>query len=346
MWESKEWYRMKEPTFNSGFEDCEFYAYGADGFIEVLNSFLGSQVKIYDRRLSANPENHRVIIQNVTSDSESGSIIRQILTNVGVLKCGQYIETTTPSENSAYWMVATMPDNNRIYEKAVLWKCRYTLHFRSPLSGEIVDYPIYVENATQYGTGENDREHIAIGDASYLIYIPHNAETIMLDDRFRFLMDRNQRHPTAYRITQVDSVSRAVGDETDGGIIRWSVVETPYNEATDNSELMVADYYPNRSESITDAISIIDPDKNELVIVGETKELFVLALSTDGPPMPTNSFNYIVLDGEDVCESTARDGNKISIRTKNLKETVGRTITVRVVSGSASADIVLTVANW
>lgn len=346
MWESKEWYRMKEPTFNSGFEDCEFYAYGADGFNEVLNSFLGSQVNIYDRRLSANPESRRVIIQNTTSDSESGAAIRQILTNIGVLKCGQYIETATPSEKSAYWLVATMPDNNRIYEKAILWKCRYTLHFRSPLSGRIVDYPIYVENATQYGSGENDREHIAIGDASYLIYIPHNAETIMLDDRFRFLMDRNRRYPTAYRVTQVDPVSYAVGDETDGGLIRWSVVETPYNEATDNSELMVADYYPTHSESVTDAIAIIDPDKNELVMVGETKELFVFVSSTDGVPIPADSFSYVVLDGEDVCESTARDGNKISIHIKNLKEAVGRTITVRAVNGTASADLVLTVANW
>lgn len=45
--ESKSWYRMTRPLFNSGFEDDEFWAYGQDGFQEVLDSFIGSDVLIY-----------------------------------------------------------------------------------------------------------------------------------------------------------------------------------------------------------------------------------------------------------------------------------------------------------
>lgn len=47
--ESKSWYRMTRPLFNSGFEDDEFWAYGQDGFQEVLDSFIGSDILIYDR---------------------------------------------------------------------------------------------------------------------------------------------------------------------------------------------------------------------------------------------------------------------------------------------------------
>ena len=344
--ESKEWYRMTQPTFNSGFEDCEFFAYGSDGFDEVLNSFLGSDVKIYDRRVLVEPVRHRVIIQNVTSDSESSSVIRQVLTKIGVLKCGQYIATVLPSGSTAFWLVSTLPDNNRIYEKALLWKCRQTLRFRSPLSNDVVQYPIYVENATQYGTGENSREHLTIGDASYLIYLPCNEETVLIDDRFRFLMDRNHRRPTAYRVTQVDTVSYAVGDETDGGLIRLSVVETPFNEETDNRELMVADYYPTHEESITDKISVVDPDRNELITMGESKELLVFSTSADGNLVSVSEFDYMITDGNEICESTSKTGNKITIHVKSYKETVGRTITLRVSRGLASAEIMLTVANW
>lgn len=48
--ESKSWYRMTRPLFNSGFEDDEFWAYGQDGFQEVLDSFIGSDVLIYGDR--------------------------------------------------------------------------------------------------------------------------------------------------------------------------------------------------------------------------------------------------------------------------------------------------------
>ena len=53
--ESKSWYRMTRPLFNSGFEDDEFWAYGQDGFQEVLDSFIGSDVLIYDKAIGTEP---------------------------------------------------------------------------------------------------------------------------------------------------------------------------------------------------------------------------------------------------------------------------------------------------
>ena len=50
--ESKSWYRMSRPLFNSGMEDDEFWAYGQDGFQEQLNSVLGCDVLVYEDRKS------------------------------------------------------------------------------------------------------------------------------------------------------------------------------------------------------------------------------------------------------------------------------------------------------
>ena len=85
--ESKSWYRMTRPLFNSGFEDDEFWAYGQDGFNEVLDSFLGCDVLIYDKRLSSEPATIRAIVQQKTSDVFNSTMVRQILCNIGVLKC-------------------------------------------------------------------------------------------------------------------------------------------------------------------------------------------------------------------------------------------------------------------
>ena len=139
--------------------------------------------------------------------------------------------------------MSALPDNNRIYEKAVLWKCKHTIRFISPLTGEIVKYPVYSTNSTQYGTGELEKTYMTVGEDQHLIYIPYNEETIKLDDQFRFLMDKNRESPSAYRITRVDPVSYAVGDErNEDGLIQWAVLQTQFNEATDSKELMIADY--------------------------------------------------------------------------------------------------------
>ncbi len=81
--------------------------------------------------------------------------------------------------------MSALPDNNRIYEKAVLWKCKHSIRFISPLTGEIVEYPVYSTNSTQYGTGEAGKTQMAVGADQHLIYLPYNEETIMLDAQSR-----------------------------------------------------------------------------------------------------------------------------------------------------------------
>ena len=84
--ESRNWYRMTRPLFNSGFEDDEFWAYGQDGFQEVLDSFIGCNVLIYDKTIVSIPQSVRAIVQQKTSDVYNSTVVRQILCNIGILK--------------------------------------------------------------------------------------------------------------------------------------------------------------------------------------------------------------------------------------------------------------------
>ena len=162
------------------------------------------------------------------------------------MKCGQYVKY-----DGAFWLVSALPDNNRIYEKAVLWKCKHSIRFVSPLTGEIVDYPVFSTNSTQYGTGELEKTHMNVGEDQHLIYLPFNQETILLDDNFRFIMDKRRDKPSVYRITRVDPVSYAVGSEREeDGLIQWSVLQDQLNTATDSVELMIADYHAATSGGV------------------------------------------------------------------------------------------------
>lgn len=348
--ESKSWYLMTRPLFNSGFEDDEFWAYGQDGFQEVLDSFIGSDVLIYDKRMDADPKQVRAIVQNKTSDVFNSTTVRQILCNIGVLKCGQYIK-----HEGEYWLVSALPDNNRIYEKAILWKCKHIIRLRSPLTGEIVEYPVYSVNSTQYGTGELQRPNITVGEDQHLVYLPYNEETILLDDRFRFIMDKNKKNPTVYRITRVDPITFAVGSEhEDDGLIQWSVLETQFNEETDSREFMVADYYGENagdSKSVAgDSATLVltDLDDDFMLAVGETKQIRISCLLSDGTSMDSFDYRleYDFADG--AVDVVSLEDNVLTLQAVNDRGYIGRTITVKAISDTLNSEATITIqiVSW
>ena len=144
-----EWYLMKQPTYNSGFEGDEFANYAQDGFEEILESELADDIEIFEKSLSVEPVKTRAIIQGVTSDTYNNSVMRQFICRIGTLRAGQYIKA-----RGQYWMVYSLPDNNKMYEKAIAWQCKYSIYFISPITGKAVEYPVYDINSTQYGSGE------------------------------------------------------------------------------------------------------------------------------------------------------------------------------------------------
>lgn len=344
-----EWYLMSRPLFNSGFESDEFLAYGIDGFNEVLESFIAKNVLLYEKTIRATPVTLRAIIQNVTGDTINNANIRQILCNIGYLKCGQYIKV-----DDAFWLVATLPDNNGIYEKAVLWKCKNTLRFLSPLTGEIADYPIYNINSTQYGTGESTKTHMTVGDANHLMYIPYNEETIMLDDNFRFLLDRNRQNPTAYRITQVDPISYAVGGEKEDGLIQWTVIETPFNGETDSKELMVADYFKKTigeqetEPGVSGSLVLKDPDGDQRIAVGEEKAIRVVFRSDSGTETPVVTYAAEIESEENICEIRSQREDELILFVPHDRSLIGKTFYLHVSCEEIAqeARLAIQVVNW
>lgn len=347
--ESKSWYRMTRPLFNSGFEDDEFWAYGQDGFQEVLDSFLGSDVLIYDKTIHTEPQKVRAIVQNKTSDVYNSTTVRQILCHIGVLRCGQYV-----NHEGSFWMVSALPDNNRIYEKAVLWKCKHTLRFLSPLTDEIVEYPVYSTNSTQYGTGEADRTHVNVGDDQHLIYLPYNEETILLDDRFRFIMDKRRDKPTVYRVTRVDPVSYAVGGEHDkDGLIQWSVQEDQLNLEVDAPDLMVADYYKKFTGGTEETpeggtrVVLTDLDGDFKLACGETKQIVVQVLGNKGEPVKDPQYS-LVYDFGGAASVSKDDGGIVELTASEDDAFVGKQIELKVVENISGSEAVMKIqiVNW
>lgn len=341
-----EWYLMNRPLYNSGFEGDEFSAFAQDGFEEVLDSFLADDVEIYEKRMDAEPVLTRAVIQGVTSDTYNNSVLRQFLCRIGTLRSGQYIKA-----RDQIWMIYSKPDNNKMYEKAIGWQCKYSIRFISPLTGEVVEYPVYDINSTQYGTGETGKTHMTVGSANHLVYIPYNEETIRIDSGFRFLIDKNKENPTAYRLAQVDPSAYSCGEND--GLIQWTIAESQFDEQTDNRELMVADYYGKSALSTAD-----DPDASfHVVLTAEDSEnsiVFGEELRVDisfmdrGVAADAIPLNIVITDGSEYGTLTDIQSDHFVVRALNNREYIGQEITVTAENAEhgVSEEIVLRIKGW
>lgn len=147
------------------------------------------------------------------------------------------------NDDNGYWMCVGVHNLHGIQWEGTLQFCNFRLKFLSPNTGEIREYPVSMYNATQYGTGETERDLITIGSSAHIIYLSCDEHTLLLDNGHRFLIDKNLCMPTAYKVTQVDTSSYAAGDSH--GFLRLYVLEDQYNPKTDDKENMIADMWTN-----------------------------------------------------------------------------------------------------
>lgn len=226
---SQEWYLMGSSNL-SGLEEDEFNV-DKNGFTEIVASFVGTDIQIYGDRITNTPTSTRALIQQVIQNYVPVPDIRSIQMPIGVLACGQYIKF-----NNQWWLVASMPQSNRVYERAILWYCQYPLKFTIPGATTVVEYPIPTENASK-GTGETVTQYITVGSTERVVYLPYNEVTAKIDNGYRFLIDRRSTNTKAYKVTNVDTTSYMYGDI---GLVSLVCTEDTLRSA-DNLTTKVAD---------------------------------------------------------------------------------------------------------
>lgn len=237
----KEWYlRNGKPYFYSAMEQDEFDEYLSRGaFREVLEtSPIAGRAKICRSRITEDGTNVLCIMQNRTNDSIDSTAERQFLTEIGTMPGHNYVHY-----KDEWYIVASDNGENGVYEKCVLWKCNVPLRFVSPITGDVVEYPVYMVNATKYSSGEKAGKNITIETSQFSILIPYNEETIKLRNGTRFLVDLDDEIPTAYKITQIDAINYRYKTHA---LLMYMAVADEFNPVTDDAKLGVANMYTSQ----------------------------------------------------------------------------------------------------
>lgn len=337
----QEWYVINpQPTMLDGLEKDEWDAWVADSFDELITETpLRDDVKLCRGQFNGETGEFEVevetqaIIQNRDFDAYTQGWKRQILTRISDnLAEYKYVKATDTLGNTQIYLIMTMPETNKIYTKAVLHECNYTLKWQDA-EGRIYYYPTYTADATQYNTGvERNGNVLETGYIQLMSWISLDDITKELYRDKRMFIDVATEKPETYVITSTSKVPYSYNEMR---IMRITFTECEYNPKTDRIDLMLCDYINPNDIPHPSPINITYSGAPSIRIGGrktftaETENEVVFSL-----------INSALLDGKLIMEQT---GNKCVVKCANDSALVGVTFKVEVAGGGQRSELLVDV---
>lgn len=142
------------------------------------------------------------------------------------------------SKSQEYFICTESFDIDGIHWQGKFTLCNWILKWQDE-NGDILQYPCFEINATQYNSGEQSNKLYTIGSSQHLIKLPCDENTVALRTPQRFMIDKNSVNPVTYMVTQNDTTTYNKGSK---GIVLVTVLEHPVNKETDRVDLGICDY--------------------------------------------------------------------------------------------------------
>lgn len=177
---------------------------------------------------------------------------------------GDYVEWS-----NNIWLVYEADCDDEIYTDGNLRQCQYEL-FWQKADGTIVSRYAWVQNASAYNNGETGNNTITLQSNQFMVYMPYDEDTYLLDNGLRIHMSRDNNVCKPYTLTRPDDITFGYGEK---GVLNIVFTQTQYNAGED--KLVKLDngrsvWICNHSSPTTPP----DPDPIDPNIPDETANLF------------------------------------------------------------------------
>lgn len=154
-------------------------------------------------------------------------------------------DTFYDEEYQDYFIVKNLQRTKHFWDLDLV-ACNYVLRWQN--SNRVVcEQPCVIISASQYNSGERSNKVMTLGTNQIMVRMQITDETIILKNDKRFFIDYNTIEPKVYRLTRVDTVTRAWNGR---GYLEIVFTEDTFNVDTDNIEEMLCDYLPEADKDI------------------------------------------------------------------------------------------------
>ncbi len=141
--------------------------------------------------------------------------------------------------NTLHWLVTDINFGDSLNRSGTMVRCNRQIQWQNPHTGAIVSR--WCLATKPYTSNIEDGEVVANSNREYKIQIGMDEETILVGLNRRFLLEKIDNEPKAYEVVSVDTITNRYED-AGGGFLVWNLSQHEYNPATDNADLMIADY--------------------------------------------------------------------------------------------------------
>jgi hypothetical protein len=137
---------------------------------------------------------------------------------------GDYVEWA-----NNIWLVYEADSDDEIYTDGNLRQCQYEL-FWQKTDGTIVSRYAWVQNASAYNNGETGNNTITLQSNQFMVYVPYDDDTCLLDNGLRIHMSRGNEVCKPYTLTRPDDITFGYVDK---GVLNIVFTQTQYNANED-----------------------------------------------------------------------------------------------------------------
>lgn len=141
--------------------------------------------------------------------------------------------------NTLHWLVTDINFHDDMTRSGEMVRCNRQIRWQNQETGEIIER--WCLATKPYTSNVAEGMAIATSNREFKIQVTYDEETILVDLDRRFLLEVINGQPKAYQVTSVDTLTNRYQD-VDGGFLVWNLKQCEYNPATDNADLMIADY--------------------------------------------------------------------------------------------------------
>lgn len=266
------------------------------------------------------------------------------------IKVGSYVQIVNEMDEPEWWLIWHYDDRPQFRQFSIV-KCTWVYKWTSFKDGHRIIHQCLgvTRNQNNYNSGCWLDYTFEVVEQQHVMLMPSNNDTNILTYNTRMLVSNVGRYPPiAWKISKVQP--HVVNDT-----VRFTMTQEQFNAATDDVDLMIADYkksyvepeLPELEETPTISDLEITYSGKPAVRAGGGYKKFTLQARVDGKLMDTTedvewSVNF---DGnEDKLECSVQD-NIFKVKCVNDYSLIGKTFTVTAESEHGSKSIIVEVTS-
>ena len=250
---------------------------------------------------------------------------------------GSYVYMSDEDGEWKWWLLVALDERPQFRQYHIL-ECNWTLKW-------VVDNKIHTCLAVQryqnsYSSGLQSGSRVTGVDDMTAIWAPTNPDTQTIGYNQRFLISDVGRVPAlCYEVSKISDTSPL-------GLIKFSLVQTTFNDKTDNVELMIADYWASSVEPIESDIesemintaAITYSGVAATIKVGGNYKTFTPTFSGEGVTVD----KWLISDKNgDISADTENytieyDGNKLKLKVALNYNLIGTVLIIQLIGSDGS----------